>query len=83
MKVEHNKLVIIAQPKSFSVNLFKYLDSCLKYKKDFFINHNERLAERAIRNAISQLSTTINMKPINHVNTENNKTNEQYKFVLS
>ena len=55
MQIKDNKLVIIAQPKSINFNLSKYVDSYLKYKKDFFIKHNECLAERARRNEISQL----------------------------
>ena len=53
--IEDNKLVIIAEPKTFHFDLPKDVDKNLEHEIDFIIKHNEFLAEKTIENEINQL----------------------------
>ena len=83
MHIDNNKLVVI-EPKTFNFHfdLSKDIDKNLKCENDSNIIHNAFLAEQRIKMRLTNYCTNINMETI-FMNTENSKTNEPQKLVLS
>ena len=73
MDAGDNKLVITTEPKTIYFDLAKNVDNDLKHKFDSIIQHNELLAEHAIKKEIRQIFR----------NTENSKANEPHEFILN
>ena len=73
-----NKLAITTEPKTFYV---EDVEKHLKYEVEFFIKHNESLAEYSKKKILADYCSNISVKTI-FMNTEKSKTNEPHKFVL-
>ena len=81
--IEDNMLVI-QEPKTFHFNFDfpKHFGKNLKHEIEFIVSRNESLAKYNMKNEIERYCTNISTKTI-FMNTENSKTNEPDKFVLS
>ena len=77
--------IVIRDPKSFCFNFDwpKDVDEHLKHKNEYVIKKNESLAENKMKNKkLHNYCLNISMETI-FMNTENSRTKEPHKFVLS
>ena len=79
---EKNKLVIKKTSKTFYFDLPKDVDNNLMHAIDFIIKHNEVLAEHTVKMRLVNCCSNMSMEVI-FMNTENSKTHETHKFVVT